>query len=172
MTYEEITQADLATCKSRLEAVQAELKPGVLRTRRFPLQQEQLFLRGRIREIGENCSLEVEARIVWLEDIERYDYVRVIEQFVHSKTGLPKRRHVGHRTVGYANLLSEARRDMAGYLKKRVFFVQKHDRSERPDGVYRSGCPAEAVDPRTVQAGVAGHITDRAAGIPSSPRSL
>ncbi|WTA32210.1 DUF6009 family protein [Streptomyces chartreusis] len=45
---------------------------------------------------------------------------------------------------------------------------KEHDRSEQPNGMYRSSVPAEAVDPRTVAPGVWGEVTERAWGAPMS----
>ncbi len=52
-------------------------------------------------------------------------------------------------------------------FKRRVFWIKEHDRSEQPDGVYKSDAPSEAVDPRTVTPGVWGGRTDRALGVPT-----
>lgn len=102
-------------------------------------------------------DLTGEAAIVWSENIERYDYVRqTIVNDHHRRTG-PIRTPAG-RIVGYSDL----RPDTAVGAPRRVFWVNTRDRSEYPSGPFRQGCPHEAVDPRTVQPGVPGRITDRA----------
>ncbi|MFE2867253.1 DUF6009 family protein [Embleya sp. NPDC059259] len=105
--------------------------------------------------------------IIWTEDIEALDYVR---EHVDMLTGTPRRpvawRGPGRR-VGYSVLRADAPRNGApGRFTRRVFWVKEHDRSEQPDGVYKTGAPSEAVDPRTVAAGVFGSLTDRAWGAP------
>ena len=164
MTYEEIMQSDLDTCLARLAQVRAGLKQPNPRRERLDLEHERMFLKGRIQEISTSGALQLESELVWLDDISKYDYVRVIEQTVMSRVGLPKTRHIGYRTVGYTNLRAEARSSRFRLLTKRVFFVKSHDRSEQPDGVYKTGCPIEAVDPRTLAPGIEGVVTDRAWG--------
>ncbi|AGK76237.1 hypothetical protein SFUL_1265 [Streptomyces microflavus DSM 40593] len=40
--------------------------------------------------------------------------------------------------------------DVPGRFIRRVFWVKEHDRSEQPEGTYKTTAPSEAVDPRTV----------------------
>lgn len=106
-----------------------------------------------------------EAGIVWLEDIDRFDYVR---EYIDTTAGTRCRplpwRGLGRR-VGYS-LLAEAapNNGTPGYFTRRLFWINDHDRSEQPGGVYAVGVPVEAVDPRTVRPGVYGELTDRARG--------
>lgn len=95
-----------------------------------------------------------EEEIVWVDDPGKYDYVR------EGVTVHPTRRRPviqPGRVVGYGVLRAGAPNcGHPGTFKRRVFWVRPHDRSEEPDGVYMGGLPAEAVDPRTVAAGVPG----------------
>lgn len=37
-----------------------------------------------------------------------------------------------------------------GTFRRRVFWLLPHDRDTQPEGLYKTGAPAEAVDPRTL----------------------
>lgn len=53
--------------------------------------------------------------------------------------------------VGYAILGPEAKAFRAsGTFRRRVFWLQPHDRDADPAGLYAKSAPAEAVDPRTL----------------------
>lgn len=109
-----------------------------------------------------------EDEIVWTEDVDRLDYVREhLDLFATSRQGPVGWRGSGRR-VGYATLREDAPED-GGRFARRVFWVKDSDRSEVPEGVYRTGAPAEAVDPRTVTPGIWGELTDRAWGAPLPP---
>ncbi|MFD3537221.1 DUF6009 family protein [Streptomyces sp. NPDC058664] len=57
--------------------------------------------------------------------------------------------------VGYSVLKPDAPSgDTTGRFVRRVFWVKDYDRSEQPDGTYKTSEPSEAVDPRTVAPGV------------------
>lgn len=106
-----------------------------------------------------------EEEIVWTENIDSFDYVR--ETLVNDAA--TRRRPVSWRgqgrRVGYAVLKKDAPSpDAPGRFSRRLFWVKEHDRSELPDGVYSSGAPTEAVDPRTVAPRVPGELTERAWG--------
>ncbi|MFG2195772.1 DUF6009 family protein [Streptomyces sp. NPDC048639] len=105
--------------------------------------------------------------IVWTEDITPFDYVR--ETLVESAG--TRRRPVPWdgpgRRVGYSVLKADASSGATpGMFKRRVFWVKDYDRSEQPDGTYKTGAPSEGVDPTTVAPGVWGELTDRAWGKP------
>ncbi|WP_223186575.1 DUF6009 family protein [Streptomyces sp. CBMA29] len=109
------------------------------------------------------AALAHEESIIWTEDVDDFDYVR---QSVVTNAGT-RRRPVSWtgtgRRVGYAVLRGDAPSgDVPGHFTRRVFWVKEHDRSEQPDGTYKTTAPAEAVDPRTVAPGVWGEQTDRA----------
>ncbi|AZM89012.1 transcription factor [Streptomyces sp. W1SF4] len=105
--------------------------------------------------------------IVWTEDVESFDYVRetVVDNAGTRRRPVSWRGHAGRR-VGYAVLKQDAPNSdgAPGMFSRRVFWVKEHDRSEQPDGVYSTGAPTEAVDPRTVAPGVWGELTERAWG--------
>lgn len=113
--------------------------------------------------------LKHEESIVWTEDIEGFDYVR---ETLVSDVGTRRRsvpwRGPGRR-VGYSVLKAKAPSgDEPGMFTRRVFWVKEHDRSEygKGGGPYKTGTPAEGVDPRTVKPGVWGEQTSRAWGAP------
>lgn len=113
-------------------------------------------------------AIQHEDGIVWTEDITPLDYVR---ETLEPSAGTRRRpvpwRGPGRR-VGYSVLKSNAPSDPPGMFSRRVFWVKEHDRSEKPQGVYETGTPAEGVDPRTVEPGVWGRLTERAWGGPLS----
>ncbi|MCJ1678319.1 DUF6009 family protein [Streptomyces sp. APSN-46.1] len=108
-----------------------------------------------------------EEEIVWTENVDSFDYVRetLVDGAGTRRRPVSWRGQVGRR-VGYAVLKKDApsNRDAPGMFSRRLFWVKEHDRSEQPDGVYSSGAPTEAVDPRTVAPGVPGELTERAWG--------
>ncbi|WP_327071994.1 DUF6009 family protein [Kitasatospora sp. NBC_01302] len=105
-----------------------------------------------------------EMALVWLEDIGSLDYVR------QSLDRLPTRRskpayHRGGRMVGYAQLGPGAKPSRSsGTFRRRVFWLLPHDRDTEPEGLYATGAPAEAVDPRTVEPRSKGRKTERSEG--------
>ncbi|MEU1128391.1 DUF6009 family protein [Streptomyces sp. NPDC005900] len=109
-----------------------------------------------------------ESELVWLEDITDLDYVR------QSLDRLPTRRskpayHRPGRMVGYAILAPQAKASRSsGTFRRRVFWLLPHDRDTDPEGLYETGAPAEAVDPRTLKAGTKGYKTERSEGGPPS----
>jgi hypothetical protein len=101
-----------------------------------------------------------ELEVVWEEDIAELDYVRETAVAASGRRRIAKWRGEGRR-VGYALLKPDAPCDRAedgrplrGTFTRRVFFLKDHDRDSEPNGVYERGCPAEAVDPRAVHAGI------------------
>ncbi|MFG2525423.1 DUF6009 family protein [Streptomyces sp. NPDC048527] len=115
-------------------------------------------------------DLAHEIDIVWVApDIDELDYVRQALDRVRGRRTAPPFHRDG-RLIGYAILGSDAKASRAsGTYLRRVFWVAPHDRDSAPEGLYKSGAPSEAVDPRTVEAGVEGSKTVRSqAGPPSA----
>jgi hypothetical protein len=113
-------------------------------------------------------QLAHENELVWLEDISALDYVRQSLERLPTRRGKPAYHRDG-RMVGYALLGPEARSSRAsGTFLRRVFWLLPHDRDGQPDGLYASGAPSEAIDPRTVAPGVKGYKTQRSEGGPPS----
>ncbi|MGW2461832.1 DUF6009 family protein [Streptomyces sp. NPDC001761] len=109
-----------------------------------------------------------EAELVWLEDIDRLDYVRQSLDRLPTRKGKPAYHRDG-RMVGYALLNTTAKPSRAsGTFRRRVFWLLPHDRDTQPDGLYAKSAPAEAIDPRTLQPRVKGYKTERSEGGPPS----
>ena len=109
-----------------------------------------------------------ETELVWLEDIENLDYVRQSLDRLPTRRGKPAYHRDG-RMVGYAQLGPQAKASRSsGTFRRRVFWLLPHDRDTDPDGLYVTGAPAEAVDPRTLRAGSKGRKTERSEGGPPS----
>lgn len=108
-------------------------------------------------------QLTGEESIVWLEPPERFPYVR---ETVVMDAGTRRRplswKIMPGRLVGYSVLRRDAKSWMPGYFIRRAFWVKDYDRSEDPTGIYRTGCPAEGVDPLTVAPGIPGAQNARA----------
>ena len=107
-----------------------------------------------------------EDSIVWLEDVDRLDYVREVDEFYAHNRARPVKWRGAGRLVGYAVLKPDAPSRHPGSFVRRVFWVAKHDRDSEPEGTYRTSAPCEAVDPRTVRPGYRGELTERAWGRP------
>ncbi|MET8923701.1 DUF6009 family protein [Streptomyces sp. NPDC004623] len=118
--------------------------------------------------LGEDrAALQHEEQIVWTEKVEDYDYVRQAVERSASTRRRPVAWTGAGRRVGYAVLRPTAPSgDVPGRFIRRVFWVKDYDRSEQPDGTYKTTAPSEAVDPRTVAPGVWGELTERAWGGP------
>ncbi|GAA2116447.1 DUF6009 family protein [Kitasatospora saccharophila] len=109
-----------------------------------------------------------EAELVWLEDISALDYVRQSLDRLPNRRGRPAYHRAG-RLVGYAQLGREAKASRSsGTFRRRVFWLLPHDRDARPEGLYATGAPAEAVDPGTLAPGTRGRKTERSEGGPPS----
>lgn len=105
---------------------------------------------------------------VWLEDISTLDYVRQSLDRLPTRRGKPAYHRDG-RMVGYALLGSGAKPSRSsGTFRRRVFWLLPHDRDTEPEGLYATGAPAEAVDPRTLAPGSKGCKTERSEGGPPS----
>ncbi|TSB25636.1 DUF6009 family protein (plasmid) [Streptomyces sp. NBC_01525] len=113
-------------------------------------------------------QLSHEDDLVWLEDTDVLEYVRQSLDRLHTRRGKPAYHRDG-RMVGYAVLGSAARSSRAsGTFLRRVFWLLPHDRDGQPEGLYASGAPSEAVDPRTLAPRVKGYKTQRSEGGPPS----
>ncbi|WP_318219174.1 DUF6009 family protein [Streptomyces sp. SCL15-6] len=109
-----------------------------------------------------------ETDLVWLEDTADLDYVRQSLDRLPNRKGKPAYHRDG-RMVGYAVLGATAKPSRAsGTFRRRVFWLLPHDRDSEPDGLYITGAPAEAVDPRTLEPRVKGYKTERSEGGPPS----
>ena len=109
-------------------------------------------------------ALTQEECIVWEEDVETLDYVWEIVVNAGTRRR-PVPWHGEGRRVGYAVLTRDAENDgLPGMFGRRLFFLKGHDRDSAPNGVYSTGAPCEAVDPRTVRPGLRGELTERAWG--------
>ncbi|MFF1594100.1 DUF6009 family protein [Streptomyces sp. NPDC058286] len=109
-----------------------------------------------------------ESDLVWLEDITELDYVRQSLDRLPTRRGKPAYHRDG-RMVGYATLAPQAKASRSsGTFRRRVFWLLPHDRDTQPEGLYETGAPAEAVDPRTLGAGTKGYKTERSEGGPPS----
>jgi hypothetical protein len=105
---------------------------------------------------------------VWLEDISTLDYVRQSLDRLPTRRGKPPYHRDG-RMVGYALLGSGAKPSRSsGTFRRRVFWLLPHDRDTDPKGLYTTGAPAEAIDPRTLAPGSKGRKTERSEGGPPS----
>ncbi|MFE9966460.1 DUF6009 family protein (plasmid) [Streptomyces sp. NBC_01724] len=113
-------------------------------------------------------QLTHESDLVWLEDTSTLDYVRQSLDRLPTRRGRPAYHRDG-RMVGYALLDTDARSSRAsGTFLRRVFWLLPHDRDGQPEGLYASGAPSEAVDPRTLAPRVKGYKTQRSEGGPES----
>jgi len=96
-----------------------------------------------------------ESSIVWLEDISKLPYVRVMEVARCKSRRGPMRQSNGGRIVGYSTLHANAPPDPAmGTFTRRVFYLKESDYNASRVGLHR--LPADAIDPNTVYPGVPG----------------
>ncbi|WP_327425647.1 DUF6009 family protein (plasmid) [Streptomyces sp. NBC_01527] len=113
-----------------------------------------------------------ETELVWLEDPTMLDYVRQSLDRLPSRRGKPAYHRDG-RMVGYAILGKDAKPSRySGTFRRRVFWLLPHDRDRQPAGLYETGAPSEAIDPRTVAPTVKGYKTERSEGGPASPAMI
>ncbi|MFB7031430.1 MULTISPECIES: DUF6009 family protein [unclassified Streptomyces] len=112
-----------------------------------------------------------ESELVWLENVEDLDYVRQSLDRLPTRRGRPAYHRDG-RMIGYAQLSPQAKASRSsGTFRRRVFWLLPHDRDNDPEGLYATGAPAEAVDPRTLAPGAKGSKTQRSKGT-DAPRLL
>jgi len=110
------------------------------------------------------ADIEHEQEIIWLEDIDRYPWVRVWSVTLPRRKGIAKSRMAelkrgGNILVGYADLCddapkpSEIPRGSRPYFYRRVFVVKKDDyKTYAEPGRF----PAEAVATHTIRPQVEG----------------
>ncbi|MEU6987927.1 DUF6009 family protein [Streptomyces sp. NPDC046324] len=109
-------------------------------------------------------EISYEVALVWLESVDELDYVRQSLDRLPTRRGKPAYHRDG-RMIGYAQLGPGARPShSSGTFRRRVFWLLPHDRDTDPDGLYATGVPAEAIDPRTLAPGVKGSKTERSKG--------
>ncbi|MFF3994441.1 DUF6009 family protein [Streptomyces cyaneofuscatus] len=109
-----------------------------------------------------------EIELVWLEETADLDYVRQSLDRLPTRRGKPPYHRDG-RMIGYALLSSRAKASRSsGTFRRRVFWLLPHDRDTQPQGLYATGAPAEAVDPRTLAPATKGYKTERSEGGPPS----
>ncbi|RSM88241.1 transcription factor [Streptomyces sp. WAC 01325] len=119
----------------------------------------------------EEDEISHEVAFVWLEDVGELDYVRQSLDRLPNRRGKPAYHRDG-RMVGYALLGPSAKPSRSsGTFRRRVFWLLPHDRDAVPDGLYATGAPAEAVDPRTLLPGSKGRKTERSEGGPTSAQA-
>jgi len=132
----------------------------------------------------EYSDLSAEIKLIWLDDISRYDYVRESVITGSVKANQP-RQGAERRIVGYTTVTGGRRSKEAQY-DHRIFWLTCHDRGEDITKYsmtvqWRYKCdwapgepltqygateyPVEAVDPRTVKIGVPGSHTPRSTGL-------
>jgi hypothetical protein len=97
--------------------------------------------------------LAYEKSIVWLEDITKLGYVRVVRVCCAKSRRGPLRLNSGERVVGYAKLMPDAPRDTKTQrFARRLFYLKNADRADAKE----NAIPATAVDPRSILPGIAG----------------
>ncbi|MBD2533457.1 transcription factor [Nostoc flagelliforme FACHB-838] len=107
-------------------------------------------------------DIQFESKIVWLSNIDAIPYVREYFNTCCSRRK-GKVKYQTYQIIGYAELEDKApNTGRSGCFARRIFWLAKHDRFYQPDGVYKQGCPIEAIDPLTVFPKVLGQITTRA----------
>jgi hypothetical protein len=102
-------------------------------------------------------SLAYERSIVWLENIDRLPFVRVVEvRCAKSRRGRLILQG-SERVVGYAKLMADAPRDAgSGRFTRRLFYLKSTDTPETVP-------PLQALDPQSILPGTAGHPPTRKA---------
>jgi hypothetical protein len=111
-------------------------------------------------------KIEHESRLVWeIEEPESLPYVRQRLELAGTRQHGVALRSKGER-IGYALLEDGAPgvEGRKGTFRRRVFYLQSNDRAGLPGGPYETTAPHEAVDPRTLEPGQVGRITERAWG--------
>jgi hypothetical protein len=106
-------------------------------------------------------DLDLETEIVWLEDPLRYPYLRETASLTTRPKQFPTKwgRDQGFRVIGYA---VQRRPDDAYGIHtyiRRFWFLKSYDQGadwgdDDPAEVYKTGGPAEAVEPRSIRVGI------------------
>ena len=103
---------------------------------------------------SDDDPLAYEKSIVWLEDITKLGYVRVVRVCCATSRRGPLVLNSGARVVGYAKLMPDAPRDTKTQrFARRLFYMKDLDRED----VNRT-IPATAVDPRSILPGIVGKV--------------
>ena len=98
--------------------------------------------------------LQDEADIIWLEAPSRFSYVREESWETTRRSQEPPKSTPDWQVVGYSTVKDNVKRPIGQNYRRRLFTLRPHDRDNDPDGTYRTGYPAEAVDPMSVKAGM------------------
>ena len=100
-----------------------------------------------------------ERSILWLENIERLPFVRVVSvNCAKSRRGSLILKG-SERVIGYAKLMADAPRDpKTARFSRRLFYLKSTDTPETPP-------PEHSVDPRSVLPGIAGQASAAAARV-------
>jgi len=110
-----------------------------------------------------------EAEIVWLDDPQKWDYVRVLPIYMGTRarsltnSTLKLKLANFYKLVGYATLTRETKSTPGCFFIRRVFWLKDYDRG-CPNEKYHVGCPSETVDPLTVKPNMEGSKTNRCFG--------
>jgi hypothetical protein len=103
---------------------------------------------------SDDDPLAYEKSIVWLEDISRLGYVRVVRVCCATSRRGPLVLNSGERVVGYAKLMPDAPRDTKTQrFARRLFYLKDRDHTDENGAI-----PATAVDPRSILPGVIGEV--------------
>lgn len=114
--------------------------------------------------VDDRSLIRCESKIIWLRDVNTMPYVREFLNYSCRKR-IGKMKYKGWEIVGYAELEKNAETNiMNGLYIRRGFWLKEYDRANQPDGIYKVGCPVEAVDPLTISPKIIGEMTDRAWG--------
>jgi len=101
---------------------------------------------------SDDDPLAYEKSIVWLEDINRLGYVRVVRVSCAKSRRGPLVLNSGERVVGYAKLMPDAPRDAKTQrFARRLFYLKDEDRADESVAI-----PVTAVDPRSILPGIVG----------------
>jgi len=101
---------------------------------------------------SDDDPLAYEKSIVWLEDINRLGYVRVVRVSCAKSRRGPLVVNSGERVVGYAKLMPDAPRDVKTQrFSRRLFYLKDLDLADATSTI-----PPAAVNPRSILPGVAG----------------
>lgn len=101
-----------------------------------------------------NEHLQDEADIIWLEDPSQFPYVREESWGTTRRNSRPPKSTPERQVVGYSTVKENVKRSRGQSYRRRLFTLRPHDRANDPNGTYKTGYPAEAVDPMSIKAGV------------------
>ena len=118
-------------------------------------------------------ALKNEIEIVWLKPLDDLDYVRTWDTWESRPAARPRlygMRVVGYSVAGCSEKVPSRSIGAKRKYRRRIFWLKESDRDLEPHGVYKLGCPFDAVDPRTLAPGIRGLKTERAWGGPIDRR--